>query len=48
MPQRVLHHIKLIGIDHDGLSVGICPLEVSGIIGVDMAVEEKFGFILVQ
>ena len=41
-PQRIFHHIKLIGVHHGGLPVGVFALEIPVIVGVDMAVEEKF------
>lgn len=44
-PQRIFHHIKLIGVHHGGLSVGVFALEIPVIVGVDMAVEEKFRLI---
>ena len=46
--ERILYHIKLIGVDHRGLPVGIRSLEMPVIVCMDMAVEEKFRFIFFQ
>ena len=46
--QRILHHIKFISVYYRGLPVGVRPFKPSGVIGVDMAVDKEFRFILVK
>lgn len=48
LPLRILHHIKFISVHHSRTSICILPFKFSSVIGMDMAVEEKFRVVFIH
>ena len=48
LPLRILHHIKFISVHHGRTSICILPFKFSSVIGMDMAVEEKFRVVFIH